>query len=75
MRIYELSGEECRLALARSSIGRLGCSHENQPYVVPISLAYECDYIYALSTLGQKIEWMRTNPRVCVQVDEIENQL
>jgi nitroimidazol reductase NimA-like FMN-containing flavoprotein (pyridoxamine 5'-phosphate oxidase superfamily) len=30
--------------------------------------------IYALSTVGQKIEWMRQNPKVCLQVDEIANQ-
>jgi len=30
--------------------------------------------IYVLSTFGQKIEWMRSNPKVCIQVDEIANQ-
>src|ERR1700675_1251854 len=27
--------------------------------------------LYCFSTLGQKIEWMRENPLVCVEVDEI----
>ena len=43
----------------------------DQPYVVPIYVAFESGYIYALSTFGQKIEWMRTNPKVCVEIDEI----
>jgi nitroimidazol reductase NimA-like FMN-containing flavoprotein (pyridoxamine 5'-phosphate oxidase superfamily) len=35
---------------------------------------YEPDYIYVLSTFGQKTEWMRRNPNVCLEVDEITNQ-
>jgi nitroimidazol reductase NimA-like FMN-containing flavoprotein (pyridoxamine 5'-phosphate oxidase superfamily) len=74
MVIREISGEDCRALLARGSIGRLGCAFENQPYVVPIGFAYEPDYVYAFSTFGQKIEWMRGNPKVCLQVDEIADQ-
>src|ERR1700676_217297 len=50
---------------------RLGCARDNQPYIVPIYFAYEPDHLYGFATLGQKIEWMRTNPRVCVQADEV----
>jgi nitroimidazol reductase NimA-like FMN-containing flavoprotein (pyridoxamine 5'-phosphate oxidase superfamily) len=72
MRIRELSKEECLAVLARARLARLGCAHENQPYVVPVYLAYgatEC--LYGFTTPGQKVEWMRTNPLVCVEVDEI----
>ena len=51
-----------------------GCWYENQPYVVPIHFACEDTYLYGFSTLGQKVKWMRANPKVCVQTDEIENQ-
>jgi uncharacterized protein len=71
MLINEMTQPECNDFLSRASFGRLGCSLNDQPYVVPIYLAYETGYVYALSTLGQKIEWMRKNPQVCVQVDEI----
>jgi len=71
MVIHEMSEKECREVLTRGSIGRIGCSLDNQPYVVPIHFAYEQDYVYVLSTLGQKIKWMRKNPKVCLQVDEI----
>ena len=71
MVIHELSEKECRAVLTRGSVGRIGCSLDNQPYVVPIHFAYETDYVYVLSTLGQKVKWMRTNPKVCLQVDEI----
>lgn len=73
MQINEMTGEECSAFLKRASLGRLGCSYENQPYVVPIHFAYE-DYLYVFSTFGQKLKWMRANPKVCVQTDEIRNQ-
>ena len=74
MRIIAISQAECRELLERVSIGRLACSLDNQPYIVPVAFSYEPDYIYIFSTLGQKIEWMRQNPKVCLQVDEVENR-
>jgi uncharacterized protein len=71
MQVVPISQEECRELLQRASIGRLGCSLDNQPYVVPVSFAYEPEFVYVFSTLGKKIEWMRQNPKVCLQVDEV----
>src|SRR5271157_5230817 len=73
MLINEMTTEECSTVLARAPMARLGCSFENQPYVVPIYFAHESDYIYVFSTFGQKIEQMRANPKVCVQTDEIQS--
>jgi len=74
MEINEMTTEECGAFLERASVGRLGCSLENQPYVVPIHFAYDSGYLYVFATFGQKVKWMRANPRVCVQTDEIQNQ-
>lgn len=74
MVINEMNEGECRAFLASASLGRLASSRDNQPYVVPIYFAYEPDFIYVLSTFGQKNEWMRANPKVCLEVDEIANQ-
>jgi uncharacterized protein len=41
---------------------------------VPVGFSYVPDYIYVFSTLGQKIKWMRQNPKVCLQADEIGNR-
>ena len=68
--IHEMTEFECRQALEQATVGRLACSRDNQPYVVPIYFVFHRDHIYAFTTLGQKIEWMRTNPRVCLEVDE-----
>ena len=71
MLIREMSTQECCDLLARLGTGRLGCARNNQPYVVPIYFAYEPDHLYGFSTVGQKIEWMRDNPLVCVEADEV----
>ena len=73
MVINKLTPEECKSILLQATVARLACALDNQPYVVPIYFAYEDGNLYALSTLGQKIEWMRANPKVCVQVDEIQS--
>lgn len=74
MRIVEIPHAECQELLRRVSIGRLACSLDNQPYVVPVCFAYEPERLYTFSTLGQKIKWMRQNPKVCLQTDEVENR-
>jgi nitroimidazol reductase NimA-like FMN-containing flavoprotein (pyridoxamine 5'-phosphate oxidase superfamily) len=50
---------------------------DGQPYVVPIFFALDKSAegepcLYGFTTLGQKIRWMRANPRVCVEWDEVE---
>jgi nitroimidazol reductase NimA-like FMN-containing flavoprotein (pyridoxamine 5'-phosphate oxidase superfamily) len=75
MLILELTNKECVEMLTRLRFGRLGCSRANQPYVVPFNFAYHERYLYSVAALGQKIEWMRTNPLVCVEADEIVDHL
>jgi nitroimidazol reductase NimA-like FMN-containing flavoprotein (pyridoxamine 5'-phosphate oxidase superfamily) len=74
MLINEMTEQECRSALADASFGRLGCAFEDQPYIVPVYFAYDDGYVYVLGTAGQKIEWMRRNPKVCLLVDEIASE-
>ena len=73
MVIREMSWEECLRVLAGARVARLACSHKNQPYVVPVYLAFDeaSRAFYGFTTPGQKVEWMRANPLVCVEVDEI----
>ncbi|MEX1383245.1 pyridoxamine 5'-phosphate oxidase family protein [Lutibacter sp.] len=54
-------------------IGRLGCHANNKTYVVPITYAYDGTYIYGHTKEGLKIEMMRKNPKVCFEIDAIEN--
>jgi uncharacterized protein len=71
--IREMSRESCLDLLARMHLGRLACVQESQPYVVPFYFVYKNDFLYSFSTVGQKISWMRANPLICVEVDEIVN--
>jgi nitroimidazol reductase NimA-like FMN-containing flavoprotein (pyridoxamine 5'-phosphate oxidase superfamily) len=71
MLIREMSESDCLNVLRRTRFGRLACAHENQPYVVPIYFVYEQSYLYGFTTLGQKVEWMRCNPLVCVELDQV----
>jgi nitroimidazol reductase NimA-like FMN-containing flavoprotein (pyridoxamine 5'-phosphate oxidase superfamily) len=71
MLITGMNGEECRDLLSRLGFGRLACAHQNRPYIVPIYFAYAPDHLYGFATLGRKVEWMRSNPQVCVEVDEV----
>lgn len=71
MLIQEITHEDNIGLLAHMHLGRLGCTQGTQPYVVPIHFVYNNNYLYSFSTVGQKINWMRANPLVCVQTDRI----
>jgi uncharacterized protein len=70
MLIHEMTEDECGAALAQVSFGRLACAHGGQPYIVPIYFAYDKENLYGVTTLGRKIQWMRSNPLVCLEIDE-----
>lgn len=75
MEVHEMSKQDCIEMLSRATIGRLACTHNNQPYIVPIYFVFEGSSLYGFTTRGQKIDWMRSNPLVCIEIDEVENSL
>ena len=74
MLIQEMTFEECRDALAHANVARLVCEMDDQPYAVPVYLAYDGVYLYGFATMGYKIDCMRANPLVCVEIDDIKSQ-
>lgn len=54
-------------------VGRIGCYAHHKTYVVPITYVFEDNFIYAHTKKGMKTEWMELNPRVCFEVDQIDN--
>ena len=76
MIIHELTAAQCEEFLTQAVIGRLGCAQHNQPYIVPVSVYFDrgekC--LYSFSTVGRKVQWMRDNPKVCIEVDDIADQ-
>jgi nitroimidazol reductase NimA-like FMN-containing flavoprotein (pyridoxamine 5'-phosphate oxidase superfamily) len=73
MLIQEMTEPECLELLTSTGFGRLACARENQPYVVPFYFGYRANYIYSFATMGQKIDWMRSNALVCVETDVVRN--
>ena len=73
--ITRLSEDDSYSLLRGGSLARLGCVAEGYPYVVPVNYVFDGDSFLVHSLPGRKIEAMRANPRVCLQVDEIEDQL
>lgn len=70
MALRNMSQAECLAILERSHYGHLACCNDGQPYVVPLHFAFQARVAYSFSMPGQKIEWMRQNPNVCLQVEE-----
>ena len=73
MKVQELTAAECYALLAGTGFGRLACARDNQPYVVPIHFVVDDEVVYAFSLPGQKIDWMRENPCVCLETDSVQS--
>jgi uncharacterized protein len=68
-----LNAAEIEQLLERQIVGRIGCSIGDKIYVVPISYAYDGEYVYCHTREGMKIDFMRSNPKVCFEVDHLNN--
>ena len=69
----KLNSDQIEKVIAGNIIGRLGCHDAGKTYIVPISYAYDGEFIYARTFEGLKVSMMRSNPKVCFQVDQMEN--
>ena len=68
----ELAQSQIEDLLRSEVIGRIGC-HADRTYVVPVTYAYDNGWIYAHSAEGLKLRMMRRNPKVCFQVDRVQD--
>ncbi|WP_312862239.1 pyridoxamine 5'-phosphate oxidase family protein [Rhizobium sp. P32RR-XVIII] len=71
MIITEMKWKECVDFLSSQRLARLACAKDNWAYIVPIHYAFVGNWFYGFSLPGQKVEWMRDNPHVCIEVDEL----
>ena len=72
--VEEMGNKEIESLLERIGYGHIGCTRNNEPYVVPIHYAYAKPYVYLYTTLGKKAEIINENPRICLQIEEIIDQ-
>ena len=70
--VTELTPAEIAALLEEQLVGRIGCHADGLTYVVPVIYAYDSGSVYVLSTEGQKVDMMRTNPSVCFEVDRYD---
>jgi nitroimidazol reductase NimA-like FMN-containing flavoprotein (pyridoxamine 5'-phosphate oxidase superfamily) len=68
-----LNTHEIESVIHQQLIARLGCYADGKVYVVPVSYAYDGEFIYAISGDGMKVNMMRKNPSVCLQIDDMQN--
>ncbi|MEO8404609.1 MAG: pyridoxamine 5'-phosphate oxidase family protein [Chitinophagaceae bacterium] len=69
----KLTTNEVEGLIHEQFIGRVGCHADDTTYVVPISYAYDGEYIYGHTLEGMKINIMRKNPKICFEVDSTTN--
>lgn len=69
--VREMGNGEIKKVLARVGYGHLACSHNDEPYVVPIHYVWDASKIYIYTTEGKKTEIIGANPKVCLQVEEV----
>lgn len=67
----DLTFEQCEEVLKKQHYGHIGCCLDNEPYVLPVTYVYEYGSIYSHTHAGHKIDIMRKNPTVCLQVERV----
>ena len=72
--VQEMGKDEIEEVLGAVGFGHFACARDNKPYVVPINYAYTTPYIFIYSTEGKKSDIIKTNPHVCLQVEDVVNK-
>jgi nitroimidazol reductase NimA-like FMN-containing flavoprotein (pyridoxamine 5'-phosphate oxidase superfamily) len=73
MSIGKLGDKDSLAILREGTLGRLGCIASSWPYVVPVNYFFDGKDIYIHTLPGKKLDALRANPRVCLQVDEVKD--
>ena len=67
----EMSKIEIDQFLTCARVGRIGLTSKEGPYIVPVGFAYSDGKIFFHTCKdGLKMEAIRTNPKVCFEIDE-----
>ena len=69
----ELTASSIEEVLHDNVVGRIGCHAFGHTYIVPITYVYHQGAVYGHGRLGMKFHMMRENPRLCFEVDTMDN--
>ncbi len=62
--------EEIESIISKADVCRLGLSVDNIPYIVPLNFGYRDSCLYFHTPrVGKKIDMIKTNNRVCFELD------
>lgn len=72
--VRDLTDLEIQQLLQKQCYGHLGCATDaKHPYIYPVTYAFHNRSIVCFSFEGKKVDMMRTQSRVCFQVEELSN--
>lgn len=69
--ITKLDAAQIDRVLYSECFGRLGCHSRERTYVVPMTYVYDGTSIISHTGTGLKVSMMRQNPRVCFEVERV----
>ncbi|MBW1869774.1 MAG: pyridoxamine 5'-phosphate oxidase family protein [Deltaproteobacteria bacterium] len=65
-----LGREEMESIISKADVCRLGLSVDNIPYIVPLNFGYRDSCLYFHTPkVGKKMDMIKTNSRVCFEMD------
>jgi len=65
-----LGREEMESIISKADVCRLGLSVDNIPYIVPLNFGYRDNCLYFHTPkVGKKMDMIKTNNRVCFEMD------
>ncbi|HKV39513.1 MAG TPA: pyridoxamine 5'-phosphate oxidase family protein [Blastocatellia bacterium] len=71
--IEEMDDRQIDEVLLSQTVGRIGCHADSLTYVVPVTYVYDNNGIHGHLDQGLKVRLMRANPKVCFEVEQIED--
>ena len=71
LKVEDMAPAEMHALLQREHFGHLGCARDGRPYVLPMNYAYDGKELFFFTTEGMKTQFIKANPHVCLQVEEI----
>ncbi|MFY9620590.1 MAG: pyridoxamine 5'-phosphate oxidase family protein [Pyrinomonadaceae bacterium] len=73
LKVEDMTSAEMHSLLQTVGFGHLGCSQNGRPYVVPMHYAYDGKELFFFTTEGMKTQFMKGNPEVCLQVEDVRD--
>lgn len=69
----QLNNDQINNILSSQVLGRMACTDGKQPYIIPLTYAYDGEYVYGQINDGMKLKILRKNPNVCFEVEIVAN--